>query len=85
MLPGPLSLEERLRPLAIEDRSLLQRAANARVRLDECQSKASYHRVEIAVAVKQLRGRGVPAKTIAMALGVSKTSVVRSGPVPRVR
>jgi len=80
MIPKPLSLEERLQRVAIEDRSVLQGAIDAKRRLEESLARASDHRMELMAAVWTLRKRGVPAKTIAMAVGASKAFVVRCRP-----
>ena len=80
-----LTLESRLAALSIENRSLLQIGINAKSRLEQALSEADDHRRRVIAVVWSLRKRGVPAKTIAMALGVSKTFVVRCSPVPRVR
>ena len=74
-----LTLEERLRPLPIESRQLLARAHNARVRQTEARSVLSDEQMLLRGLIKMLRHRGVPAKTIGLALGVSKAWVIRCG------
>lgn len=72
-----IGLEERLRGLPIESQQLLARAHNSRIRLREARESASKEQMLLLALVKALRHRGVPAKTIALALGMSKTWVIR--------
>jgi hypothetical protein len=74
-----LTLGERLRPLPIEVRQLLRRAENARIRQADARVELENEQMLIRTLVRMLRHQGVPAKTIALALGVSKTWVVRCG------
>lgn len=74
-----LTLEERLRPLPIEDRQLLARGQNAKIRLAEAKEAAREQRIILRAMVRSLRIRGVPSQTIAMALEMSKAWVTRLG------
>lgn len=74
-----LSFEERLRLLSDEAHSLLGAAQSAKVRQKDARAKADEEQRILVSRVRSLRRRGVPTKTIALALGMSKSWVTRFG------
>jgi hypothetical protein len=77
-----MDLETRLKGLPLPIRSKIAAAQNARIRSDEAHERSDEMRADLVRRVRGLLDDGVPAMTLAMALRVSKTWVIRCRPSP---
>lgn len=81
-VPKPLDFDSRLRALGLEERQRLARARNAHVRYQQHRDAARQEKANLRALIIELRRFGVPTRTIAMAVGWSKSYVSRFGRLP---
>jgi hypothetical protein len=77
-----MNLDARLKALPLSSRVGIAVAQNLKIRSDELCDRSTSARNELVSRVSALLDTGVPAMTVALALGISKSWVVRCRSAP---